>query len=47
MKKIISIALALVMMMAVTVPAFAETAVLGENIVNVETTYKDIMEVEL
>ena len=39
MKKIISIALALVMMMAVTVPAFAEMAVPGENIVNVETTY--------
>lgn len=39
MKKIISIALALVMMMAICVPAFAETAVLGENTVNVETTY--------
>lgn len=39
MKKIFSIALALVMMMAITVPAFAETAVLGENTVNVETTY--------
>lgn len=39
MKKIISIALALVMMMAICVPAFAETAVLGKNTVNVETTY--------
>lgn len=39
MKKIISIALALVMMMAICFPAFAETAVLGENTVNVETTY--------
>lgn len=39
MKKIISIALALVMMMAICVPAFAETAVLGENTVNVETTF--------
>lgn len=39
MKKIISIALALVMMMAVAVPAFAATAVLGENKVNVETTF--------
>lgn len=39
MKKIISIALALVMMMAICVPAFAEKAVLGENTVNVETTY--------
>ena len=38
MKKIISIVLALVMMMAITVPAFAETAVLGDNNVNVETT---------
>ena len=35
MKKIISLALALVMMMAVAVPAFAATAVLGENKVNV------------
>ena len=40
MKKIISIALALIMMMAICVPAFAETAVLGENKVNVETTYE-------
>ena len=40
MKKIISIALALVMMMAICVPAFAATAVLGENKVNVETTYE-------
>ena len=40
MKKILSIAMALVMMMAVMVPAFAATpAVLGENKVNVETTY--------
>lgn len=39
MKKIISIVLALVMMMAVAVPAFAATAVLGENKVNVETTF--------
>lgn len=39
MKKIISIVLALVMMMAITVPAFAETAVLGDNNVNVETTF--------
>lgn len=42
MKKIISIALALVMMMAVTVPAFAtQTAVDGDNVVNVETTYNE------
>ena len=41
MKKIISIALALVMMMAICVPAFAETAVLGENKVNVETTFNE------
>lgn len=40
MKKIISIALALIMMMAICVPAFAATAVLGENKVNVETTYE-------
>ena len=39
MKKIISIALALVMMMAICVPAFAETAVEGANDVQVETTY--------
>lgn len=41
MKKIISIALALVMMMAVTVPAFAATAVLGDNTVNVETSFNE------
>jgi hypothetical protein len=41
MKKIISIVLALVMMMAITVPAFAETAVLGDNNVNVETTFDE------
>ena len=42
MKKIISIVLALVMMMAVNVPAFAATpAVLGENKVNVETTFDE------
>ena len=42
MKKIISIVLALVMMMAVMVPAFAATpAVLGENKVNVETTFDE------
>lgn len=41
MKKIISIALALVMMMAVTVPAFAATAVLGGNTVNVETSFNE------
>ncbi len=42
MKKIISIALALVMMMAVTVPAFAtQTAVLGGNNVDVETSYTE------
>lgn len=40
MKKIISIVLALVMMMAITVPAFAETAVLGANNVNVKTTFE-------
>lgn len=41
MKKIISIALALVMMMAVAVPAFAATAVLGDNTVNVETSFNE------
>ena len=41
MKKIISIALALVMMMAICVPAFAETAVVGDNFVNVETSYSE------
>lgn len=41
MKKIISIVLALVMMMAITVPAFAETAVLGDNTVQVETTFDE------
>lgn len=42
MKKIISIALALVMMMTVTVPAFAtQTAVVGDNVVNVETTFNE------
>ncbi len=40
MKKFISIVLALVMMMAIIVPAFAtQTAVLGGNNVDVETTY--------
>lgn len=41
MKKIISIALALVMMMAVAVPAFGATAVLGDNTVNVETSFNE------
>ena len=41
MKKIISIALALVMMMAICVPAFAVTATLGDNNINVETTYNE------
>ncbi len=42
MKKIISIALALIMMMAVTVPVFAtQTAVVGDNVVNVETTFNE------
>lgn len=42
MKKIISIALALVMMMAICVPAFAtQTAVVGDNVVNVETTFDE------
>ncbi len=41
MKKIISIALALVMMMAVAVPAFAATAGLGDNTVNVETSFNE------
>lgn len=42
MKKIISIALALVMMMAITVPAFAtQTAVEGGNNVDVETSYTE------
>lgn len=42
MKKIISIALALVMMMAICVPAFAtQTAVVGDNVVDVKTTYDE------
>ena len=41
MKKILSIVLALVMMMAVTVTAFAETAVVGDNEVQVETKTTD------
>lgn len=42
MKKIISIALALIMMMAICVPAFAtQTADDGANEVNVETTYSE------
>lgn len=41
MKKIISIALSLVMMLAVAVPAFAATAVLGDNTVNVETSFNE------
>lgn len=42
MKKIIAIVMALVMMMAVAVPAFAtQTAVVGDNVVNVETTFDE------